>query len=207
MTKNESFIVGTFLSLAMLACLFFPAWWLSYFLLPEKAIPITALSGLFIGILLDIFFLKRWVKHFYTMHILPLLLMYLLLSLIGFAVCMGVPIFHPLLGIVAGAYVGRKLFYLHADEDRLRRASKFTALFTAIVMCLICIFSATIAILNPTTPSELQRMFNLTFTVNWWMVIGLILVGGFVLVAFQYWAAKKAANISFRLGGDIVKQA
>ncbi|HEY4759090.1 MAG TPA: hypothetical protein VIH42_00780 [Thermoguttaceae bacterium] len=205
MSNIESFILGLFLSLAVPACIFFPAWWLSFLFLPEKAIPITALSGLIIGVLLDVIFVKRWTKDAYSLNVLPLMLMYLLLSLIGFAICMGVPIFHPILGIFAGAYVGRKLYYLHADGDRLRRAGKFTAIFTTMVMLLICIFSATIALINPTTPSELQRMFNLTFTVNWWMVSGLIIVGGFTLVGFQYWATKKAANVAFHLGGDFFK--
>ncbi len=205
MGKIESFIVGMFLCFVIPAGLFFPAWWLSVFFLPEKAVPFAALSGLFIGVLLDVVFVRRWTKRVYFLNNLTLTMIYLLLSLIGFAICMGVPIFHPLLGILAGIYVGRKLHYLQSDGNQLRHAVKRAAIFTAAVMCLICIFSATIAFLNPTTPAELQRMFNLPFDVTWQTVILLVLVGGSTLVAFQYWATIKAAGISFRMG-DIVKK-
>ncbi|MGW8257814.1 MAG: hypothetical protein ACWGMZ_10050 [Thermoguttaceae bacterium] len=197
MNKLESIIVGFFVCLAMPACIFFPAWWLSFLVLPEKYVPAGALTGLLIGVLLDVFFIKRLIKHIYEIPLPLLAIVYLLLALVVFASFMGVPIFHPVLGVVAGVYAGRKLYYLHADDNLLGQVRKKISVFTMVIMGLICIFSAAIAILNPTTPSELQHMLNLPFVVHWWMVMGLILIGGSTLVAFQYWATKKAINLTF----------
>jgi hypothetical protein len=206
MTKIESIIIGFIMCVVVPACLFVPTWWLSFLFLPEKAVPITALSGLILGALLDVIFIKRWIKRAYTLNPAVLIFLYLLFSLFVFAMFMGVPIFHPLLGIVAGVYMGRKLRYLRADSEQVRYVIKYTALFTACIMCLICVFSATVSLLHPDTPSELKGMLNLTFPVTWPMVVGLIFIGGSFLVAFQYWSTKKAAAITYCLGGNIAKQ-
>lgn len=58
-TKLERLIRGLILApLAPLAGLLIP-WWIAYAMLPEAWIPYLAISGLLVGILLDLFLLKK----------------------------------------------------------------------------------------------------------------------------------------------------
>jgi uncharacterized membrane protein len=71
------------------------------------------------------------------------------------------------------------------------------AAFAAVVMLAICVLSGTIALVNPTTPGELQRMFRTPFNVSWTMVGSLILCGGAALVVLQYWLARRATALAY----------
>lgn len=46
---------------------FLAGWWISIPLVPESKIFLCALIGLFIGILVDVIFLKSWILHAYSM--------------------------------------------------------------------------------------------------------------------------------------------
>jgi hypothetical protein len=207
MGKFETILVGAVIAVAPPLLLLFAAWWSAYGVavavshmtgdaLPEKAIAVSALSGLAAGVLLDCLFLRRWTRRVYDLKTPILVAAYLACAIVGFAVCMGVPVFHPLLGIVAGLYAGRKLAHARVEPERAKRAMRQVAAFAALVMLGICILSGTIALVNPTTPRELQRMFRAPFDVSWTMVGGLILAGGAALVLLQYWLARKAAVLA-----------
>lgn len=204
MTRLESTIVGTVLALLPPVMLFIAAgvsacgiWLLTGSYLPEKTIGISALAGLFSGMVLDCLFLTRWTRNVYRLKTWLLVAAYLGCAIIGFAVCMGVPVFHPLLGGVAGLYVGRRLAHTGAEPEQVERAMRRMAIFVTVVMLAICVLSGTVAMLNPTTPGELQRMFNTPFTVSWPMVVGLILGGGAALVLLQYWLARQAVALAY----------
>ena len=62
MRKIESFIIGCVLGAVPVSFCFVTAWFISAVLLDEKVVPTIALSGLGVGIIIDIAFLKRWAK-------------------------------------------------------------------------------------------------------------------------------------------------
>jgi hypothetical protein len=208
MNRLEAILIGVLVAAAPPALLFFAAWWSAFGIavavhhiagdtLPEKAVAISALAGLASGVLLDCFFLRRWTRNVYRVRTGFLVAAYLGVAIFGFAVCMGVPVFHPLLGVVAGLYVGRRLAHAAAEPEQAERVMRQVARFAAIVMLAICVLSATIALLSPTTPGELQRMFHAPFDVSWTMVGGLILVGGAAMVLLQYWLAGAATILAY----------
>jgi hypothetical protein len=208
MNKLEAILIGVVVAVIPPALLFFVAWWSAFGIavavwhstgdnLPEKVIAISALAGLAGGVLLDCFFLRRWTQRVYRVRTWFLVAAYLALAIFGFAACMGVPVFHPLLGAVAGLYVGRKLAHAGAEPEQAKRAMRQVAVFAAAVMSAICFLSGTIALVNPTTPRELQRMLHTPFDVSWTMVGGLILVGGTILVLLQYWLARRATALAY----------
>jgi hypothetical protein len=208
MNRLEAILIGSSLAVIPPLLLLVAAWWSAFGVataiwyivgdtLPEKAIWIPALVGLLSGVLLDCLFLRRWTRNVYQLRTWVLVTAYLCCAIVGFAFCMGVPVFHPLLGAVAGLYVGRRLAHDGAEPKQVERAMRQVAAFAAVVMLAICLLSGTIALLNPTTPGELQRMLRTPFNVSWTMVGGLILGGGTALVALQYWLARKATALAY----------
>jgi hypothetical protein len=204
MSKIEAAIVGLCLGLLGPVLLFFATWWTSVFVLPDRAIPAAALSGLAIGLLLDVLFLKHWVRRVYRFPAGLLVLAYLFSSLIVFAVSMGVPVLNAGLGIAAGAYVGRKLRHAEVDREKLLAGARRVSVFATVVIALICALSATIALASPSTPADLQRMFQdllpWQVPVTRSMILGLILLGGSALILLEYWLTMAAALTAFRLG-------
>jgi hypothetical protein len=204
----EAILIGVAVAVMPPVLLFFAAWWSAFAVAvaisqitgdppPEKAIAISALAGLGGGVLLDCFFLKRWTRNVYRVRTRFLVAAYLGCAIFGFAACMGVPVLHPLLGVVAGLYVGRRLAHAGTEPEQAKRAMRQVATFAAAVMSAICVLSGSIALVNPTTPGELQRLFHTPFSVSWTMVGGLIVVGGAVLVLLQYWLARSATALAY----------
>jgi hypothetical protein len=171
-------------------------WWLSGGSFPEERIGFSALSGLLGGGLFDCFCLRRCVAGVYRLHPWLLVALYLGCAIIGLAIFMGVPIFHPMLGGLAGIYMGRRLAHSNIGPEQARIATQRTVQFITVVMLAVCVLSGAIALLNPSTPEELQRLLHPPFTISWVMVTGLILCGGTCLVQLQYWLAYRATTLA-----------
>lgn len=170
-------------------------WWAALPLLPEKWIPFTALAGLLLGIGVDVVFLKRWVRKADKFSVKLWMAIHLFYTVGIFGMFMGVPVVNALLSIPAGFVIGGKLAVENADLPLVRKATCATAWFTTIILFLICVSSATLALLDPTTGANLQGMFSLGFEVTQEMIVGLILVGGLLLLAFNW--ALTAVTVRF----------
>jgi hypothetical protein len=207
MSRTESLIVGMCIASVCPALLFFAGGLIGFLVLPERAIPIVALSMLTAGLLLDLVFLKRWTSRAYQLNVGFLIFVYCFFSLVLLAVCMGVPVFNTLLGLVAGAYVGRKLRHRGAGSDQVRESTRHVSLFAAAVIGGVCCLSAAVAVVSPSTPSDLQgtleMIVGLQLAVTWRMIVGMIVVGGSTLVLLQYWLTKVAAMMAYRVGGNV----
>lgn len=102
---------------------------------------------------------------------------------------MGVPVFHPGLGIIAGYYWIKRLIYQNDTihyQSEINRISRFTA----IVIGIVCLFSGIIALLSKSTPDDLKGMFHLQFDISQPMLVIFILTGGLFLITMQYWLTK-----------------
>lgn len=156
-------------------------WGTAYLLLPKIWIPFIALAGLLVGILADIFLLKKLLDR--RLGIPLWVAVYLFYSTGVFGFFMGVPVFNAALAIPAGFVIGSRLAAENADQQRVRKAAQRTAWFTTAVLALVCVVSAFIALVSSSTASDLGGMLGLGFEVTQNMIIGLILVGGAVLLA------------------------
>ena len=181
-TKLERFGLGIILAPLAPLALFMGAWWGSYEFLPEKWIPLGALSGLLLGILADAFLLKKLIDRAYQLNMAVWVTVFLFYSVGVFGFFMGVPVFNTLLAIPAGFVIGGKLASQEADKLQVRKVAGRTAWFTTGVLVFICAASAFIALMSESTASDLRGLLGLGFEITQAMIVGLILVGGAALL-------------------------
>jgi len=198
-TKLERFGLGIILAPLAPLAIFMLAWWGAYEFLPEKWIPLGALSGLLLGILADAFLLKNLIDCAYQLNMAFWVAVFLFYSIGVFGFFMGVPVFNALLAIPAGFIIGGKLASQKADKFQVRRAAGRTAWFTTGVLVFICTASAFIALISKSTPSDLRGMLGLGFEVTQAMIIGLILVGGAALLVVGWGLAIVSVHFSHKV--------
>jgi len=159
-------------SLRALFALFFPlfgfisSWWISFLLgMEEKEVMISALTGLAAGILIILILVFLHRTAIYNLSNSILIFIYLFYNIVLFGFFMGVPIFHPILGISAGIYWVKKLQFQSIRANCSNGIRKIS-LFTAIVTGCICLLSAFIALMSKSTASDLKGMFQLSFEIT-----------------------------------------
>ncbi len=110
---------------------------------------------------------------------------------------MGVPVFNGLLALPAGVFVGRWLAHAGADVAWVQKTARWTAVFTTSTLGLVCVASASIALASQSTASDLQGMLGLSFQVTPAMIPGLILGGGVLIFALNWWLSVKAVERAY----------
>lgn len=197
-TKLKRIVLGSVLAPLAPLALFMGGWWAAYYLLPEIWIFLGALFGFALGILADIFLLKKLLDYADALSDVFWMAIFLFYSVGLFGFFMGVPIFNVALSIPAGFILAERLIAKKADETHVRRATRRAAGFTTTVMTFICAASAVFALVDPYTEANLQGMLALPFDVTRGMVIGLILIGGAALLALNWWLTATSARFSYR---------
>ncbi len=197
MQKIETAILGVTLGAVPIIAGFLTGWWASIPFVPESSIWRFALAGLFFGIFVDVLFLRRWVRRAYSMKPWIWMTLYGFYStgMLGFF--MGVPVFNVILALPAGVFVGRWLAHSGADPAGSQRVARRTASFTMCILGLVCLVSASIALLAPSTGSDLQSMLRLPFPVTRWMLICIIFGGGALLLTFDWWITIKCVRRAY----------
>jgi len=190
MRKFDKIFLGILIGAVSPILFFLLGWWISIPFVPENKIYIYALAGLSIGITLDLIFLKKWIQIGYRLNKFIQILIYLFYTICVFGFFMGVPIFNILNGITAGIYTGRKVMYEKLEKEKGLKRIRKASIFTTIIILFVSVFSACIALIDPSTGSNLKRMFNLNFEVTKEMICGIIFFGGLGLVLVQYWVTK-----------------
>lgn len=200
MNKIETYLNRFVFGAVFPILLFLAGWWTSFlFRVPENRIFFFALAGLASGLLINVFLLKKWMKHIYDIDSKILMMIYMFYSICFFGFFMGVPVFNIIPGIFAGFYLGRKSSHFNLAEETVNKVIRSGSLFTTLVMGLICIGSAYFALKDPSTAANLQAMFKVHFEITHEMLFGLIVFGGVFLVTIQYLLTKWAAQFAFNL--------
>lgn len=207
MGKLESIIVTLAIGIVCPLLTFTAFWWtaatihLCAFRLPTSLIIASALFGLALGGLLDVIFLRRWVGAFYVASRRRMLVLYLSLFVVAFAFFMGFPVGTFLLGIVAGAYVGRRACHREADERQLPGILKKTAVLTSLLTATASLPIGILGLKEPIVASGLEACFGRDTD---WIggPGGIPLLGLFclLLAAVQYWCVRAAGRFAFRVG-------
>jgi hypothetical protein len=188
--RIDRFIFNSLFGLALPILCFLLFWWGSLlFASEEKIIMISALTGLGIGIIISLLVKILFKPDIYGLSKQVLVLIYLFFNFGMFGFFMGVPVFHPILGIIAGYYWSKRLKVLKCKTN-YRAEIKRISLFTAIVIGIVCICSAVFALMSKSTPSDLKQMLNLSFDVSQSILVSLILFGGLFLILIQYLSTK-----------------
>jgi hypothetical protein len=193
----EKAIIGTVLGgVPVIAC-FLAGWWISLPFVPESRIVYCALGGLVLGMVIDVIFLRSWIRRAYSMKAWVWMAVYVFYSigLLGFF--MGVPVFNVMLALPAGIFVGRRLAYIGADIRLLQKARRQAAVFTVSIMGLVCVTSASIALASRSTGSDLQGLLGLSFQITPTMIIGIIVGGGALLLALDWWLTNQCVERAY----------
>lgn len=189
-TMFGGLIIGLIIPAAAI-CLF---WWVSFLL--GFDIRFWTITGIFVGVGLDLFMLRGLVTRFYSFSMTALVLIFCLYSIGIFGFFMGVPVFNVALGVVAGIYVGRRAKLTGVTRDLMRIQLRRAAVFSTIVLLVLCTASAVLALTDPYTGANLQGMLNLKSELTPADIWFLIIVGGTLLLVCQYsflWLAGVAA--------------
>jgi len=207
MSKVESIIIGSFIGIACPLLMFVAFWWpaaLVHMNVPNFSLTMVitlALMGLGLGLLLDVFFLRRWVKKFYTASIRLLTIFYLGLCLVAVAFFIGLPIGTFALGIAAGVYAGRRMRFLRLDCSNAVPAIRRTALVAAAVTAMAALPIGILALREEDILKMLETLLGLSqITLHGFtgfMLIGMLC---FILFVMQYWFSKKAGLMAFNKG-------
>jgi hypothetical protein len=205
MKKLEAFILGVvFAPAPILFCLaLVVSLWFFAGLLTDANGPYLALTSLGVGIVINIFFLKKWIKGAYQMSNKLIVALYAFYSIIAFCFTMGIPVFNYVLGMLAGVYIVRKMCYLKADEIECKRNIKRTVIFTAVIMTIICCLMVLVGLAGKINGKDFEMLFKSLFglklTINTASFVGIIFFGGCAMILLQYWLTKLSANITFKL--------
>jgi hypothetical protein len=197
-TKLERFVLGLLLApLAPLAGLM-SFWGLSYTFLPEEWISIGALTGLFLGLLVDPFLVRNLLVRVHTLSAAFWIAVLLFYSIGMFGFFMGVPIFNAALSIPSGFVVGGRLAHEMADRGKVQATAFRTSLLTTALLSLICAASALIALVSSSTAGDLEGMFGLGFTITPAMIWGIILIGGAGLLVVNWALMAISIRLTYR---------
>ena len=190
MIRLERFLFNCIFGLVIPIAGFLVFWWGSLlFIENDKVIMIAALSGLVIGLIISLFLILIRKIDIYNLKMPVLIVVYLFYNLGMFGFFMGVPVFHLLLGVIAGYYWTKRLIYHNGKTDYRAEISKISG-FTAFVIGGVCMFSATIALISKSTPYDLKHMLHLPFDITQSLLISSVVIGGVFLILSQYWLTK-----------------
>ncbi|MHC4325445.1 MAG: hypothetical protein ACYSUX_14365 [Planctomycetota bacterium] len=146
------------------------------------------------AIAFDAALMKRWIKGAYQMSGVTLGILYLFYSIVTLGMFMGLPIGSFTLGIAAGLFAARKMQLDQADEQTRKRYFKKTAAFSASVMVLMCCLITLWAIAGRMIG---YRIDSFTITAPIFLII--VLTGGTIAVALQYFVTLTAAKMMLKL--------
>jgi len=198
MGKIESLMLGIFFGLVAPAAFFMATVLFTAIAFGTKVLGPWELWSLLPGLLIDVLFLRRWVKNAYTMNAKAVGALYIFYSVCALGFFMGIPIGNIFLGILAGIYSARR-FSLTPDSclnagDYFKR----TAIFSAAVMVLICVLLALWAVAGRIPGSKFETpLISFTFTVPIFCTV--VIVGGAFLVLLQYWLTITTAKVVSKL--------
>ncbi len=199
-------IVGLLLGVTCPLLTFVLLWWTTAAVhlymarIPINVVIIAAIVGLILGLILDVFFLKRWVKVFYTVNKWASTGIYLALCVIAVAFFMGVPIGTFVLGIGSGVYAGRRQHYRAPDGTSLTGVLQKVGLFAAFVTTAAAVPIGILAlgeqgvlellgVISGIEKSSLQGATG----------VMIVVVLSIVLFMAQYWFSKRAGQVAFRI--------
>jgi len=159
---------------------------------------VYVVAGFVCGLLIDWKFLKSWINNRYDLPLWFVSSIYIFYNVWMFGLFMGVPVFHVLLGAVAGYYSGKRIKFKNISSDYFPEAINKTAMFTAVVMALVCILSGIIAFADESTGGNIQGMFGLGFKITKPMILGITVVGGVLLVSIVIMLTRITMSITIK---------
>lgn len=202
MNKFESFLLGIFFGFVPLVFCLLTTFIITAILFGKEVFGPWVLWSLVPGIIIDVIFLKKWVRRAYRVSNKVLAAVYLFCSVVALGLGMGVPIFNVALGIAGGVYSARRMHFAGADEESRKKYFRKTAVFCAVVMAMMCCLITLWAIAGEMVGYRFETpVLSFTFTVPIFSAV--VLAGGTALVLLQYWLTSTSAKLAFRIWSSL----
>lgn len=138
--------------------------------------------GLFLGLLLDLRFLKDWISHRFDLPVWFMAMIYLIYNILVYGFFMGMPVFNAFLGLYAGYYFGKRICFKNVESVKHSKLINKVSLFTGVIMTLICISSGFLALVHNEAAGMIKEVLGLRFEVTKSMVWVIVLIGGLALI-------------------------
>jgi hypothetical protein len=204
MKKLKAFVLGLVFAPAPISFCFVGAWFTTAALgFSEKVVSTAALSGLAVGLGVASIFLERWVKNAYKLSNKILAALYVYYSILAIGFGMGIPLFNYILGIAAGVYIVRRMYNAGADEAEYKRNVKKTAIFTAVIMLIVCCLMVLWGLAGRVSGKDFEvffkALFGLKLSIDTAGFVGIIFFGVCAMILLQYWLTRLSAKIALKL--------
>jgi len=79
----------------------------------------------------------------------------------------------------------------------MQKVARKVSVFTASILGLVCIASGSVALASRSTASDLQGMLGLQFQVTPVMIVGIIVGGGTMILALDWWLTIKSVERAY----------
>ena len=159
--------------------------------------PYAGMTGIALGLVIDALVLPPLVRHAYDLPLLALFALLLFFEVGTYGFFMGMPAGNIVPGVVAAAFMGRRLRHRQVVGAALDAQSRRTIRVVGAALLLACLGSAAIALLQPSTASEVQHMLGLRVPITPTVLWGIILVGGGGLLLVQTILARRALRWAY----------
>jgi len=208
-SRVESIIVGSFLGLACPLSFFILGWWISatldiyrVFPISESSIAAVAITGFCIGILLDVFFLRKWTVKFYGFGLKLIAPVYLFWSAVAVASLMGLPFSNLVLGTLAGLYVGRRAYHAGTNEEKFRIVARSASFLTGLVTSGEEAVIGVLVLRDPSVVNSIGTVAGLEESIIVGPIgIGLAVIACLMLFVVQFLCTRTAARFAFGMIG------
>ena len=138
--------------------------------------------GLLIGILIDLRFLKGWIRQRFDLPIWIIALIYLVYNVFVYGFFMGLPVFNIFLGLLAGYYFGNRICFNKVKSERHPKLINQVSIFAGLIMTLVCISSGFLALMDLGAAGMIENILGLDFEVTNSMMWAIVLIGGLILI-------------------------
>jgi hypothetical protein len=143
---------------------------------------IYLVSGLLIGGLIDLKFLKSWINRRFNLPIWIIASIYLVYNIFVYGFFMGLPVFNAFLGLLAGYYFGNRICFNKVESEKHPKLINQVSIFAGLIMTFVCISSGFLAIYDNGASGMIQNVLGLSFEVTRSMLWGIVLIGGLTLI-------------------------
>lgn len=144
---------------------------------------IYLISGLLIGGLIDLKFLKSWINYRFKMPIWIITLIYLMYNVFVYGFFMGLPVFNAFLGLLAGYYFGNRICFNKVESEKHPKLINQVSIFSGLIMTTVCISSGFLAIYDNGAAGMIKNVLGLSFEVTHSMLWIIVLIGGAALIS------------------------
>lgn len=138
--------------------------------------------GLALGLIIDLIFLKDWIRHRFDLPVWFMAAIFITYNIFVYGFFMGLPVFNVFLGLLAGYYSGNRICFKNLEPEKHSKLINQVSLFTGVIMTLICISSGFLALAGNDAGGMINDVLGLGFEVTKSMVLGIVLIGGFILI-------------------------